>query len=181
MAAILLGACAQQAPVIRPDAEVRLEPYEDSTALEPLSIDLMADVPGDKLLPPLQGEIEQIDCTSGVDELHARMALEAIGGQISSFAYYSKWKPRTCSLDIQRDDPETKWRLTAEGDTRVQTPNGNFLIRTLSDAYVFEFQDVQRQRFCGMLGYTNGTMTIERTSSNRDCSVEGLLDRDEEI
>lgn len=192
--AVLLGACAQQAPVMRPDRERAMDPKVTSPPAgaapqvvpqevppmpEPVWIDPMADLPGDRTLPDLRGSIEKIDCTSGVDELHARMALEARGGQIASFAYYSKWKPYTCSLDIKRDDPQTKWRLTADGATRVQTPNGSFLIRALADSYLFEFQNVRRQRFCGMLGYINGTMTITRESSNPQCSVNGLLDRGE--
>jgi hypothetical protein len=183
LVAILLGACAQQGPMIRPSAEHEMEAQDlmgdvPDDEVEPQV--LMADVPGDKPLPALRGAIEQIDCTSGVDKLHARMALEARGGQIASFAFYSKWKPRTCSLEIERDDHNSKWRLTADGATRVQTPYGGFLIRARSDAYVFEFQNVQRQRFCGMTGFTNGTMTVKRTSSNPECSVEGLLDRDDE-
>lgn len=53
---------------------------------EPPRIDPMADVPGDMPLAAL----ERIDCTSGEEDLHARMALEARGGQLASFAYYSK-------------------------------------------------------------------------------------------
>jgi hypothetical protein len=60
----------------------------------------------------------------------------------------------------------------------VQTPHGSFLIRALSNAYEFEFFDVERQKFCGMDGYINGTMTIRRKLSNPECSVAGLLDRE---
>jgi hypothetical protein len=183
---MMLGACAQQAPVMRPPpASIvkMIEPEMEaiSSEIEPDVTKLMADVKGDKALPELNGEIEQIDCKSGVEDLQARIAIEAHGGQIESFAYYSKWRPRTCSLEIQRHDPDTKWRLTADGATRVQTPHGMFLIRVRSDAYVFEFQNVERQKFCGMTGYTNGTMTIKRRSSKPECSVTGLLDRDGEF
>jgi hypothetical protein len=33
-----------------------------------------------------------------------------VGGRTDSFAYYSKWKPRTCSIYLQRQrDPYSKW------------------------------------------------------------------------
>lgn len=137
----------------------------------------MARVPGDSVLPALSGEVEQIDCKVGTEDLHARMALEAHGGQVRSFAYYSKWRPRTCSMNMQRNDPETQWRQTADGATRVQSPHGTFLIRELPGSYEFEFIDVQRQPFCGMDGHTNGKMIIKRRSPTPLCSVAGLLDR----
>lgn len=190
LAIIFLGACAQQAPVTRPPVEPKLimrppptplpqPPAAVSPEIEQAEEDQMADVPGDTPLPVLSGAVEQIDCKTGVEDLHARMALEARGGQIAGFAYYSKWRPRTCSLEILRDDPETKWRLTADGATRVQTRHGSYLIHARDDAYVFEFHDVERRKYCGMSGYTNGTMTIMRRTENPQCSVAGLLDRDD--
>lgn len=139
-------------------------------------IDTMADVAGDKPLPPLGGAFERFDCTSGSEDLHARIAFEARGGRVAHFAYYSKWKPRTCALDFSRNSPGTKWRLTPDGSTRVHTPEGRFLIRTQKDAYIFEFEQVQRGRFCGMLGDINGTMTVKRFVRKPDCSVQGVLD-----
>lgn len=141
------------------------------------AIDRMVHVPGDSVLPVPWGEVEQIDCKVGTEDRHARMALDARGGQIRSFAYYSKWRPRTCSMNMQRDDPATRWRLTADGATRVQSPHGTFLIRELPGAYEFEFIDVERRPFCGMDGHTNGRMTIQRRSPTPQCSVTGLLDR----
>lgn len=183
---ILLGACAQQAPVMRPPPPAVTQKFEwreppPLIEAEPEAdpADLMADIKGDRLLPSLAGELERIDCKSGVEDLHARMAVEARGGQIASFAYYSKWRPRTCSLEMKRDAPDTKWRRTPDGATRVQTPQGMFLIRTEADAYVFEFQDIERRKFCGMEGHTNGTMRIKRKSAVPECSVAGLLDRDD--
>lgn len=179
---VLLGACAQQSLVMRPpppqlariDSQVEMITPE----AEPDEVDRMADVQGDRPLPAPGGALERIDCKVGTEDLQARMAVEARGGQIASFAYYSKWRPRTCSFDMQRDDPATKWRLTADGATRVQTPHGSFLIRVLADAYEFRFVDVERQKFCGMDGYTNGTMTIKRQRANPECAVAGLLDRE---
>jgi len=182
--ALLLGSCAQQGPVVvqpdQPPQSNQPRQPEASAAVEPLPevprIDPMADVLGDKPLPVVQGAVERIDCMSGQENLHARMALEARGGQIQNFAYYSKWKPRTCSLDFTRNAPGTKWRLMPDGATRVHTPQGRFVIRTLADAFVFEFQNVERRKFCGMPGDINGTMTIKRSSGKPECSVAGIMD-----
>lgn len=144
-------------------------------------IDPMADVPGDKPLPVVrQGAVERIDCMSGEEDLHARIAFEAQSGQVLSFAYYSKWKPRTCSLDFARDTDGAKWRLTPDGATRVYTPHGRFLIHTRADAYVFEFEQVQRAKFCGMSGEINGTITVKRGSGKPECSVMGVMDANDE-
>lgn len=180
---LLLAACAQQAPVMRPPppdlVAIIAPPPAVEPAAEPDAEDPMADVPGDRMLPELAaGAVERLDCRVGTEDLQARMAVEARGGQVASFAYYSKWRPRTCSLDMQRDAPFTKWRLTVDGATRVQTPHGWFLIRALPDAWEFEFRDVERQKFCGMDGHTNGIMRISR-GGTLQCSVAGLLDRDD--
>ena len=181
LAAILLGACAQRKPVMPPDQP---QPQVDQPAVvEPLpvvKINPMADVPGDKPLPALRGTAERIDCITGDEDLHARIAFEARGGQVTYFAYYSKWKPRTCSLDFARNAPGTKWRLTPDGATRVHTPQGRFLIRTRADAYVFEFEQVQRQKFCGMSGQINGSMTVKRGAGTPECSVMGIMDANDE-
>lgn len=161
-------------PAPAPEPEVAPPPVVEAPAVP--RIDPMADIPGDKPLPPLAGAYERFDCMNGVDDLHARMAFEARGGRVVNFAYYSKWKPRTCALDFSRTSPGTKWRLTPDGATRVHTPEGRFLIRTLKDAYVFEFEQVRRGRFCGMPGDINGTMTIKRGVRKPECSVSGIMD-----
>ncbi len=168
LAGAMLTACAPQKPVTYPESQ---PPLQSTVPSDP-----MADIASDRPLPALQGALERIDCTSGEENLHARMALEARGGQISSFAYYSKWKPRTCALDFERSNPKSKWRLMADGGTRVQTPQGIFVIRTRPESYTFEFQKIARQKFCGMLGQINGAMTIMRNTRPPACSVIGLLD-----
>ena len=181
LTAILLGACAQIKLVMQP-GQLQPQIEDQSAAMEPPPVvkkNPMADVPGDKPLPVLRGAVERIDCKTGKDDLHARIAFEAHGGQLAYFAYYSIWKPRTCSLDFARDASGTKWRLTPDGATRVQTPEGRFLIRTRADAYVFEFEDVQRQKFCGMSGEINGTMTVKR-GGTPECSAVGIMDANDE-
>lgn len=176
---VCLSACAPHKPIQVPD-QPPLDTRVPEDVPEPLRVNPMADVAGDKPLPVLQGAMERIDCTSGEEDLHARMALEARGGQIVSFAYYSKWKPRTCALDFDRNDPKVKWRLMPDGGTRVQTPQGIFVIRARADSYLFEFQKISRQKFCGMLGHIDGTMTILRKVQPPACSVVGVLDANDE-
>ena len=145
--------------------------------ITPQPLDPMTEVPGDKPLPIAQGPIEQIDCLNGQERLHARIALEARGGQVTSFAYYSRWDFYTCSIYLEHLDPKTRWRRTQDGATRVQTPQGSFVIHADSEAYVFEFQNVQRVKYCGMYGSINGTMTVLRNASPPRCTVAGILDR----
>jgi hypothetical protein len=123
-----------------------------------------------------KGEIERFDCTSGTPTWHARIAFEAQGGQVLGFAYYSIWKPRTCSIHFTRDTVGSKWIAASDGADHVHTAQGRFVIRTSADTYVFEFQDVQREKFCGMPGAINGTMTIKRDPARSQCSVVGIMD-----
>jgi len=184
IATVLLGACAVLESI---EQSIQTQPRTDQPAVsqslpvpktDPTAkIDPMADVPGEKPLPAVQhGAIERIDCMSGEPDWHARIAFEAQGGQVLSFAYYSIWKPRTCSLEVKRNAAGTKWRMTSDGAVRVHTPQGRFLIRTSADAYVFEFENVRRQKFCGMPGEINGTMTIKRGSDKPVCSAAGIMD-----
>lgn len=175
VAALLVsGGCAMRP--VAPPADTPQPPVTEVPRPPVPRIDPMADMPGDKPLPALAGALERIDCMHGEEDLHARMAFEARGGRIASFAYYSKWKPRTCAFDFSRTSAGTKWRLTPEGATRVHTPQGRFLIHTRADAYVFEFEQVQRGKFCGMPGEINGTMTIRRGTAKPECSVAGIMD-----
>src|ERR1700704_1974779 len=58
--------------------------------------------------PPKKREV--LVCKLGTEDNHARIAVELLGGKIEDFAYYSKWKPRTCSLSVQRGDAYSKWK-----------------------------------------------------------------------
>jgi hypothetical protein len=128
------------------------------------------------LLAIQTGETERFDCTSGTPSWHARIAFEAQGGQVLGFAYYSIWKPRTCSIEFMRDTVGSKWIKAADGADHVHTSEGRFVIRRTADAYVFEFQNVQRGKFCGMPGAINGTMTVKRDAARPQCSVAGIMD-----
>ena len=58
---------------------------------------------------PVVLKIEKLACRLGTEDTHARIAVEVLNGRVNSFAYYSKWKPRTCSLEIVRGDAFSKW------------------------------------------------------------------------
>jgi hypothetical protein len=181
---LLLSACSQNqlssiagrsplADILRsdPDSQAGAEGGADEVE------DHMADVPGDQRFPPPGGKVEQLDCKAGVEDEHARLALEARGGEVSSFAFYSKRKPRTCSLDVSHNTPGVKWRKLTDGSTRVQTVHGQILIYNRRDGYEFRFQNVDRRKICGMEGQLNGTMTITRKGNATDCSVAGLMEQ----
>ena len=43
-------------------------------------------------------KVEKLACRLGTEDQHARIAVELHNGKVNNFAYYSKWKPRTCSM-----------------------------------------------------------------------------------
>lgn len=183
LVAALLGACAQTggpAPAAAPKPAGAAQPQanpeaamaEAAAAVEKKP-DPMADVAGDKALPPLRGAAERLECASGGADQH-RIGLEARGGQVTYFTYYNKWQLRTCSLELSRDAAGSKWRLAADGATRVQTPHGVVLIHARKDAYVFDFQRVARRPFCGTPGEITGTMTVNRGAGKRVCATTGF-------
>lgn len=173
----LTGRSAQ--PETPADQSSAAEPDQATEAGPPAAPEIAraAEAQEGKPLPAVKkGAMERFDCLSGTPDRHARIAFEARGGQVLGFAYYSKWKPRTCSIEFMRNTAGSKWRMAADGAVHVDTPQGRFLIRTRSDAYVFEFQHVRRQKFCGMPGEINGTMTVKRKPGKPQCSAAGIMD-----
>lgn len=125
--------------------------------------------------PPLRGKLEKLSCKLGTEDRHARIAVELIGGRLKSLAYYSKWKPRTCSVYIVRDDAFSKWEDT--GGVTVVTLNeekGAFLIDYSPSSVKFLFRDIDRERFCGMPGKITGSLTVTRGQDQ--CVLEGVMD-----
>ena len=173
-AALIISGCAAKRP---PTPVPAPEPGIQASPPGPRYVDPMADVPGDRPLSAAKGISERYDCMAGVEDEHARIAFEALGGQVTGFSYYSKWKPRTCSIDMQYTDKSLKWRLTPDAAIRVHSPYGVFLVRTTPDTYVFEFQNVQRVKYCGITGTINGTMTVRRFTPEPECSVTGVMNR----
>lgn len=124
---------------------------------------------------PLRGKREKLECKLGTEDRHARIAVELIGGRVQSLAYYSKWKPRTCSVHIVRDDAYSKWE--DPGSVTIVTLNeekGAFLIDYNRTSVKFLFRDIDRERFCGMNGKITGTLTVTRGQAQ--CELEGVMD-----
>jgi hypothetical protein len=124
-------------------------------------------------------KLEKLACRLGTEDEHARIAVLLADGKVESFAYYSKWKPRTCSMDVKRDDAFSKWVDT--GNTTVVTlveEKGAFLIDHNPGRYHFIFRDIDRMRYCGMEGKVNGSLTIWK--GKPQCQVTGVMDREQE-
>lgn len=181
----ILAGCAQlrplgpAAPTPQPDAAAGIQVPDETPIEAPVEVpieDPMTVHRTDKPLPLAKGKLERIDCLSGKETLHARMALEARGGQVTNFAYYSRWSFKTCSISLDQRDGKVRWRRTEDGATRVQTPHGSFLIRADADSYRFEFRNVERMKFCGMYGRMSGEMVIKRHSDPPRCEARGILD-----
>ena len=123
-------------------------------------------------------KVEKLACRLGTEDQHARIAVELVNGKVNSFAYYSKWKPRTCSMEVGRGDAYSKWEDT--GDVTVVTlieDKGAFLIDHERNRVHFIFREIDRMRYCGMEGKVSGSLTIFR--GKPQCELDGVMDRDE--
>ncbi len=132
---------------------------------------------GSKAAKKKRAKIEKLACRLGTEDEHARIAVLLADGKVDNFAYYSKWKPRTCSMDVKRDDAFSRWVDT--GNTTVVTlveEKGAFLIDHGPGRYHFIFRDIDRMRYCGMEGKVNGTLTIYK--GKPQCEVSGVMDRE---
>ncbi len=129
-----------------------------------------------KAPPP---KVEKLACKLGTEDHHARIAVELLGGQVKSFAYYSIWKPRTCSIHVERGDAYSKWEDFG-GTTTVMLieEKGAFLIDRERNRYHFIFRDVDRMRYCGMEGKINGSLTIWK--GRPQCELQGVMERGDE-
>ena len=122
-----------------------------------------------KKAPP--GRSETLACRLGTEDRHARIAVVVVKGKMDSFAYYSKWKPRTCSIYLQRNrDMYSKWADNG-GLTTVDIEKGAFIVENRKNEYHFIFRNVDRERYCGMDGVINGTLTIKK--GNEQCILGG--------
>ena len=121
--------------------------------------------------PP--GRTETLACRLGTEDRHARIAVVVVKGKTDSFAYYSKWKPRTCSIYLQRNrDSYSKW-ADSGAITTVNLEKGAFLIEHRPGEYHFIFRGIDRERYCGMDGVINGSLTIKRGSEQ--CVLDGEI------
>lgn len=124
--------------------------------------------------PALRGPTETLTCRDGTEDRHARIGVVLVGGKTDSFAYYSKWKPRTCSIYLQRNrDGYAAW-VDKGNTTSIKLERGHLMIEHDKDEYRFVFQDVDRERYCGMDGVITGTLTIRKGSER--CELAGVME-----
>ena len=124
---------------------------------------------------PAAQKIEKLACVLGTEDSHARIAVEVLNGRVNRFAYYSKWKPRTCSMEVSRGDAYSRW--ADHGSTTavlLMEEMGLFWIDHGHGRYHFTFSDIDRMRYCGMGGKINGYLTIRR--ANPKCDLDGLME-----
>lgn len=118
---------------------------------------------------------EKLACMTGTEDRHARIGVELVNAQVVYFAYYSKWKPRTCSLEAGRDGPYSRWEdKGAISTVTLVDQKGILQIERKGLGYRFAFRNVDRERYCGMAGKINGSLTVTRGS--RKCVLEGVMD-----
>lgn len=123
----------------------------------------------------LRGKREVLACRLGTEDRHARIAVELIGGRTQSVAYYSKVTPRTCSVNVVRNDAFSRWEDS--GHVTVVTlseDKGAFLIDHERRFVKFLFREIDRERFCGMPGKITGSLTVTRGSDR--CELDGVMD-----
>ncbi len=120
-----------------------------------------------------KNRIERLACKLGTEDRHARIGVELLNGKVTQFAYYSKLKPRTCSINIERDGPYSTWEDLGRF-THVTTDNGRFIIENRKRDVHFIFREVDRHFYCGMEpGIITGTLTVIR--GTRECQLEGVM------
>lgn len=123
----------------------------------------------------MKGKLEKLSCKLGTEDRHARIAVELIGGRTKSIAYYSKWKPRTCSVHIVRDDAYSRWEDTGHVTiVTLKEEKGSFLIDHEKQFVKFLFREIDRERFCGMPGKITGSLTVTRGKDY--CELDGVMD-----
>lgn len=117
---------------------------------------------------------QKLSCRTGTEDRHARIAMEVVKERVRQFAYYSIWKPKTCSVAATRGDAYTKW--TDKGNvTTVALRSGTAVIEHLKAGEIrVTFKDVSRDDYCGLDGEINGTLTLVR--GKNECGIEGLMD-----
>ena len=124
---------------------------------------------------PAAQKVERLACRLGTEDSHARIVVEVLNGRVNRFAYYSKWKPRTCSMEIARGDAYSRWSDHGQLTAVLLTEDmGFFWIDHGHGRYDFTFSDIDRMRYCGMGGKINGYLTIRRASPK--CELDGLLE-----
>lgn len=117
---------------------------------------------------------EQLTCFTGVQDRHARIGVQLENEEVTYFAFYSKRKPRTCSIDVSKADHHGRWEKNAKF-TKITLieKSGVMLISHSGDSYRFDFRNVDRMKYCGMDGEINGTLVVTR--GKKQCVLKGIM------
>ena len=170
---VAVTACSSVAPKI--ETSVVPEPDKEAPSLEITEVEPDTPSIGQELAGPLSGRRENLTCYTGTDDRHARIGVELVNDQVAYFAYYSKSRPRTCSLEAGRGDPYSRWSDSGGFSTvTLADRKGRLRIERDGGSYRFAFLDVDRVRYCGMQGKINGSLTVTRGKSS--CDVQGVMD-----
>ncbi len=124
---------------------------------------------------PLNAAAQQkLACQTGTEDRHARIAMELTKDKVKQFAYYSKWKPKTCSIAAARGDAYSKW--SDKGNvTTVAMAKGTAVIEAVKGGeYRVTFKNVDREFYCGLDGEINGTVTVAK--GKQECGLEGVME-----
>jgi len=119
--------------------------------------------------------VEILTCFAGIQDRHARIGVQLVNGMVNHFSFYSKAKPRTCSIDADRNGAFSHWEdVGAVSKVTLAEEKGVLLINRKGRGYHFLFRDVDRMRYCGMDGTINGSLTVTR--GKIQCDVQGIMD-----
>lgn len=119
-------------------------------------------------------KVEKLACYTGVRDRHARIGVQLVDGEVDYFAFYSKRKPRTCSIDVERNSYAGRWVNNGKTSKVTLLENsGVLLIDRKGGGYRFVFRNVDRMTYCGMYGKINGSITVMR--GNSKCIVQGIM------
>ena len=119
--------------------------------------------------------VEVLTCFTGIQDRHARIGVQLVDGMVNHFSFYSKAKPRTCSIDAARDGAFNHWEDVGAGaKVTLAEEKGVLLIKRMGRGYHFLFRGVDRMRYCGMDGTINGSLTVTR--GKIQCDVQGIMD-----
>jgi hypothetical protein len=118
--------------------------------------------------------VEKLSCFTGVRDQHARIGVQLVNGKVDYFAFYSKLKPRTCSIDVERSSYSGRWEDNGKtSKVTLLEETGVMLIDRESGGYRFVFRNVDRMTYCGMYGKINGSITVVPGKSK--CIVKGIM------
>lgn len=81
--------------------------------------------------------VERLACLSGNEDRHARIGVELRNGRMNYFAFYSKARPRTCSIEVKRGGPYNRWEdHGATSKVTLVDGKGSFMIDEIGRAHV---------------------------------------------